>query len=406
MQINLAEFVRQRPESAELQKIFRTCVHCGLCNSVCPTYQLLGDERDGPRGRIYLLKQALEGVPVSHLTQQHLDRCLSCGACETVCPSGVHYGRLLDVGRAMVADQTTRRPAEALWRKVMLTIFPYRRRFNILLRVAQTIKPLLPAGLRNKLPQQRALPAWPEPRHVRRMLILPGCVQPGLAPSIDATAAAVLDKLGISLIPLTTGGCCGALSYHLDAHAAARQFGRANIDVCWPYIEQGAEAIVSTASGCGAMLKDYAELLQYDPEYAPKAARIAALTKDLAEVLRCEDLTAFKPGRSLRIAFQAPCTLQHGQKLSGVVEEILSRLGYHLTPIADAHLCCGSAGVYSLLQPQLSEELRRNKLHNLLQPQPDVIATANIGCLMHLRSASSTPVMHWIELLLTLDGYD
>jgi glycolate oxidase iron-sulfur subunit len=400
MQIHLADFVKQRPEHEELEKILRSCVHCGLCTATCPTYQLLGDERDGPRGRIYLLKQALEGEPVSRVTQRHLDRCLSCRACETACPSGVRYGRLLDIGRVIVAEQVPRGVIDKLRRRLILFIFPYRARFNALLSVARSLKPLLPKALRRKLPQRQKSGDWPAPRHKRKMLILPGCVQPGLTPSIDLAAAKVLDRLGIGLIPVKTGGCCGALSYHLDDHAAALHFARANIDACWPYVAQGAEAIVATASGCGVMLKDYGELLQHDTEYAAKAAKISGLAKDIGEILQHEDLTAFKRRRPLRVAFQSPCTLQHGQKLAGVVEGVLRQLGFQLTPVADAHICCGSAGVYSLLQAQLSGQLLRNKLHSLQQSQPDVIATANIGCLTHLQSGSAVPVLHWIELLV------
>lgn len=400
MQIHLAEFVKQRPEHDELQKILRACVHCGLCTATCPTYHLLGDERDGPRGRIYLLKQAMEGQGVSPITQRHLDRCLGCLACETACPSGVHYGRLLDLGRAIVAERVPRGGVEKAMRRAMLAIFPYRKRFNALLSLAKVFKPLLPQALRRKLPASRNAGVWPEPRHARKMLILPGCVQSGFAPSIDSATARVLDALGISLISVAAGGCCGALHQHLDAPEAARQLARRNIDVCWPYVEQGAEAIVSTASGCGAMLKDYGEILQYDPLYAAKAAKFAALIKDVGEILQREDLSAFKRPRSLRIAFQSPCTLQHGQKLSGMVEGILQQVGVQLTPVNDAHLCCGSAGVYSLLQPRLSGQLLRDKLHSLQQPQPDLIATANIGCLTHLQSASAVPVVHWIELLV------
>lgn len=404
MQIHLADFIKQRPENDEIEKILRSCVHCGLCTATCPTYQLLGDERDGPRGRIYLLKQAFEGEAVSRKTQQHLDRCLQCLACETTCPSGVQYGRLLDIGRTVVAERVPRAWFERILRRIMLTIFPYRRRFNALLMIAKRFKLLLPQYLLRKLPQQQKAGVWPEARHQRKMLILPGCVQPGLAPSIDTAAARVLDKLGISLFPVTSGGCCGALNYHLDDHAKALQLARRNIDACRPYLEQGAEAIVSTASGCGVMLKDYGELLQYDAEYAAKAVQFSARVKDLSEILQNEDLTVFKRRHPQRVAFQSPCTLQHGQKLPCVVENILQQLGFQLTSVADAHLCCGSAGVYSLLQPQLSGQLLRNKLHNLQQPRPDIIATANIGCLTHLQSASDVPVVHWVELLAAEEG--
>lgn len=399
MQTNLAEFVKQKPEHEELEGILRACVHCGFCNATCPTYQLLGDELDGPRGRIYLLKQLLEGAPVTRLTQQHLDRCLSCRSCETTCPSGVRYGRLLDLGRVMLDEQVARAPWQKVLRGLIKAVLPYRNRFGILLQGARLIKPILPQALKNKIPNKEKALAWPEAIHVRKMLTMPGCVQPALAPSIDAAAARVLDKLGISLLQIKEGGCCGALNYHLSDHEKALAFARQNIDACWPYIEQGAEAVVMTASGCGVMAMDYGELLKHDRDYAEKAARLSALVKDISIVLMSEDLSVFKAD-SRKVAFQSPCTLQHGQKITGVVEAILKKVGYQLTAVADTHLCCGSAGVYSLLEPTLSMQLLNNKLQALEVNQPDVIATGNIGCLSHLQSASSRKVLHWIELLL------
>ena len=394
----LADFVKDLPEHDELESILRSCVHCGFCNATCPTYQLTGNELDGPRGRIYLLKQALEGEPVSRITQQHLDRCLTCRACETTCPSGVRYGRLLDSGRTIVDERVGRTLREQVTRGLIKSIFPYRHRFSGLLSIARVVKPVLPLALKLKIPHKQAAKAWPKPKHSRKMLILPGCVQQTLAPSIDAAAARVLDKLGIALLNVQESACCGALNYHLSDHHQALAFARQNIDACWPYIEQGAEAIVMTASGCGVMYKDYGELLKHDDVYAEKAARFSALAKDISEVIAAEDLTVFKRGNRT-VAFQSPCTLQHGQKITGVVETILKNTGYQLTAVADGHLCCGSAGVYSLLQPALSRQLLENKLQALEVNQPDIIATANIGCLSHLQSASSRKVVHWIELL-------
>ena len=398
MQTKLAEFIKQKPESDELQSILRNCVHCGFCNATCPTYQLLGDELDGPRGRIYLLKQMAEGQPVSRLTQRHLDRCLTCRSCETTCPSGVRYGRLLDIGREIVDERVVRPVGERLKRRLMLLIFPYRRRFNLLLSVARKIKPLLPADLVFKMPSLTKVGERPLSRHGRRMLIFPGCVQPSLAPSIDAAAARVLDKLGISLIPIQEGSCCGALNYHLSDHKQALAFARNNIDACWPEIEQGVEAVVMTASGCGVMIKDYGELLKDDQIYAGKARQVSALAKDLSEILIKENWP-FMTRPNATVAFQSPCTLQHGQKITGIVEAILERAGYQLTVVSEDYLCCGSAGVYSLLQPELAEQLRDNKLAALEQGRPERIVTANIGCLTHLQSTGSTKVWHWIELL-------
>jgi glycolate oxidase iron-sulfur subunit len=387
-------------DKAEARDILQACVHCGFCNAVCPTYQLLGDELDGPRGRIYLIRNLLEAQPTSRLTQRHLDRCLTCRSCETTCPSGVRYGRLLDIGRAALEQQVPRPAAERLARFLLRKLMTAPKRFAALLAAARIIKPIMPTGLRERIPARvHPPPAWPRARHARRMLILDGCVQPVLAPSIDAAAARVLDVLGISLVRVPRSGCCGALSYHLAVRDEGRNHMRRVIDACWPWIEQGAEALVSTASGCGVMLKEYGHALREDPEYAGKAARLAAMTRDIAEVLAAEDLSGLARGDALRVAFQSPCTLQHGQKLGGVVEGILGRLGYELTPVANGHLCCGSAGTYSLLQRDLSDRLLDNKLEALQRHRPDCVVTANIGCLMHLQGRAGVPVRHWIELL-------
>jgi glycolate dehydrogenase iron-sulfur subunit len=400
MQTKLAVFVKNKPEYQELESILRSCVHCGFCLATCPTYQLLGDELDGPRGRIYLLKQMLEGNAVSRLTQGHLDRCLSCRSCETTCPSGVRYGRLLDIGLEMVEAKVARPFPETLQRKLIQMIFPFSRRFARIIKIGRWVKPLLPEAMQRMLPEKPVATLWPESNHGRMMLVLAGCVQSVIAPSIDSITAQVLDKLGISLMSVPASGCCGALSYHMSDHCQAQEFARNNIDACWPYIEQGAEAIVMTASGCGVMVKDYGVLLQYDSDYAAKAKKFASLAKDISEIITTEGAAVFKSQRQQTIAFQSPCTLQHGQKLPGVVETILQEVGYSLKVIKDAHFCCGSAGVYSLLQPVLSNILLKNKLEALEQQKPDIIATANIGCLQHLQSASSTKVLHWIELLL------
>ncbi len=398
MQTTLAEFVKSREEKGELEAILRSCVHCGFCNATCPTYLLSGNELEGPRGRIYLLKQMLEGEPVGKATQQHLDHCLNCGACETTCPSGVNYGRLLDLGREMVDEQVPLSFFRQIIRGLMLGIFPYKRRFNGLLAFVRVFRFCLPITLKNRVRPKKSVKPWPQRLHGRRVLVLPGCVQPALSPEIDVAAAHVLDKLGISLIAVDDSPCCGALNYHLSAHEKAKQLARNNIDVCWPYLEDGVEAIIMTSSGCGVMLKDYASLLQYESEYAEKARLFSNKVKDISEILMHEDLAVFD-GENKRIAFQSPCTLQHGLKLNGVVEGILQRCAYVLVPVRDGHLCCGSAGVYSLLQPAISAQLKHNKLGALQQQQPSLIATSNIGCLMHLQDAAELEVMHWLVLL-------
>jgi glycolate oxidase iron-sulfur subunit len=399
MQTQLADFIRDTAEGREAEAILRKCVHCGFCTATCPTYQVLGDDLDSPRGRIYLIKRALEGAPVTRKTQLHLDRCLTCRACETTCPSGVRYGRLVDIGRALVEARTTRSPMDRLSRAVLGFGLPRRRLFGLLVGLGRLARPLLPGALKAKVPQGVA-PAgdWPAPRHARKMLALAGCVQPSLAPSINAAAARVLDRFGVSLIEAPGAGCCGAVRFHMNYHEQGREDMRALIDAWWPLVERGAvEAIVMTASGCGVTVKDYVHLLAQDPDYRDKAARISELTKDLSEVVPFE---AIPKGTALgRVAFHSPCTLQHGQQIRGTVEARLARAGFEVTAVRDAHLCCGSAGTYSLLEPAISGELRSRKLTSLQETGPDCIATANIGCLSHLQGAAEVPVRHWIELL-------
>jgi glycolate oxidase iron-sulfur subunit len=399
MQTSLADFIRGSAEGREAEEILRKCVHCGFCTATCPTYQVLGDDLDSPRGRIYLMKRALEGAPVSGRTRLHLDRCLTCRACETTCPSGVRYGRLVDIGRAVVEQRAPRAPLDRMKRALLAFALPRTRLFALGVRVGQLVRAFVPAGLKTKIPatlEKRG--EWPAPRHARKMLVLAGCVQPVLAPDINAAAARVLDRCGISLIEAPGAGCCGALRFHLNYQEAGRADMRALIDAWWPLVERGeVEAIVATASGCGVTLKDYAHLLAQDPGYRDKAARIAALAKDLSEVIPFE---ALPPGGARgRVAFQSPCTLQHGQQVRGTAEARLARAGFELTAVRDGHLCCGSAGTYSLLQPAIAGELRRRKLGTLEEGAPDCIATANIGCLSHLQGAARVPVRHWIELL-------
>jgi glycolate oxidase iron-sulfur subunit len=405
MQTRLSATFLETPDGQEADAILRKCVHCGFCTATCPTYQLLGDELDGPRGRIYLIKEMLEGARPSRSTQQHLDRCLTCRACETTCPSGVRYGRLLDIGRHHVECVVPRTFRERVLRRALLAVVPRRRLFAPLLALARMLRPLMPAALRRSVPARQPAGAWPAVRHDRRMLVLSGCVQSAAAPDINAAAARVLDRVGISLIRMNDG-CCGALAHHLTAQDAARERMRHNIDVWWPRIAAGVEALVVTASGCGAMVRGYGELLRDDPAYARKAARVSELFRDIGQVI-AEELA--KPGTPFgsgaarlggrRVAFHSPCTLQHGLKLRGVVEPLLERAGYTLTSVANGHLCCGSAGTYSLLQPRISRQLKADKLAALQEDAPDFIATANIGCLMHLASGADRPVRHWIELL-------
>ncbi len=398
MQTELADFIRDSPEGREAEAILRKCVHCGFCTATCPTYQVLGDDLDSPRGRIYLMKRALEGAPVSGRTRLHLDRCLTCRACESTCPSGVRYGRLVDIGRAVVEARTRRAPWDRAKRAALAFALPRSWLFGSALRLGRFLRPILPRGAARKILPRRPAAAWPPARHARKMLVLAGCVQPALAPSINAAAARVLDRLGISLIEAPGTGCCGALRFHLNRQEAGRDDMRAVVDAWWPLVESGAvEAIVMTASGCGVTVREYGHFLREDPRYREKAERISALTRDLCEVIEPGALPSL--ARSGTIAFQSPCTLQHGQQIRGRVEALLARAGFELAAVEDAHLCCGSAGTYSLLQPELSGELRRRKLRSLQSGGAARIATANIGCLAHLQAGTATPVVHWVELL-------
>lgn len=400
MQTNLSEQAKLHPRAEEAESILRSCVHCGFCNATCPTYQLLGDELDGPRGRIYLMKQMFEGGEVTEATQTHLDRCLTCRNCETTCPSGVQYHNLLDIGRDFMEQQVPRSAGERLLRTGLRTVIPRPGLFKSLLSTGNMLRPLMPATLKAHMPRQ-VTPAKPRPQtvHARRVLILEGCVQPSLSPNTNAATARVLDRLGISVMTAREAGCCGAVDYHLNAQQAGLDRARRNIDAWWPAIEGGAEAIVQTASGCGAFIKDYDHLLRDDPAYATKAARVSALAKDLVEVMRSAELERLKVETDKRMAFHCPCTLQHAQKLGGAVEDVLTRLGFHLTAVPDAHLCCGSAGSYSITQPEISHQLRDNKLNALESGKPEIIVTANIGCQTHLDGAGRTPVRHWIEIV-------
>jgi glycolate oxidase iron-sulfur subunit len=403
MQTTLADFMKGTPDGDEAEAILRACVHCGFCTATCPTYQLLGDELDGPRGRIYLIKQVLEGAPVSARTQTHLDRCLGCRNCESTCPSGVRYGRLADIGRRVV-EQRVRRPlADRIQRAVLKEALPRTWIFRPAFRAGQLLRPLLAPALQDKLPATRAAGHWPRREHARKMLVLQGCVQSTMAPDINAATARVLDAFGVQLITAPKAGCCGALRYHLNDHDGGLDDMRRNVDAWWPLVEGGqVEAIVMTASGCGVTVKEYGHLLAHDSAYAARAARIAMLTRDLSEIMPQfeAELGAKLKGKTMkRVAFHPPCTLQHGQQIRGKVEGVLRAAGVDVTLCADSHLCCGSAGTYSVLQSALAKELRDRKLAALQASAPEMIVSANIGCQTHLQSGTDTPVAHWIELI-------
>ncbi|MFP6556866.1 glycolate oxidase subunit GlcF [Paraburkholderia sp. B3] len=402
MQTNLADFIRNTADGDEADAILRKCVHCGFCTATCPTYQLLGDELDGPRGRIYLIKQMVEGAAVTKSTLTHLDRCLTCRSCETTCPSGVQYGRLVEIGRKH-AEETVPRPLrQRIVRRLLASFLPRRALFSPAMRIGQQIRPLLPRRLRDKVPVRQRVLAWPTAKHARKMLMLAGCVQPSMMPNINVATARVLDALGIETVVAPQAGCCGAIRLHMGYVEEALDDVRANVDAWWPYVEAGVEAIVMNASGCGATVKEYAHLLRNDPAYADKARRIAELTRDLSEILPEfeEELVAAARRRGIQtVAWHPPCTLQHGQQLRGGVEKVLGALGLDVRVPADSHLCCGSAGTYSITQPRLSYALRNQKVDRLKALEPQLIVSANIGCIAHLQSGTTIPVTHWIELV-------
>ena len=425
MQTNLAPEFKGTREGQEAEAILRKCVHCGFCTATCPTYQLLGDELDGPRGRIYLMKQVLEGAPVTRSTQLHLDRCLTCRNCETTCPSGVEYGHLVDIGRKIVEDRVER-PAGEKAVRWLLKEGMTSPLFGPAMKLGQVVRPLLPAALKHKVPARSGARAhqWPAREHPRKVLMLLGCVQPAMMPNINSATARVLDAAGIQTLVADEAGCCGALRTHLNDIDGGLKDMRRNIDAWWPLVEGltsagKVEAIVMNASGCGVAVKDYGHALAHDADYAERAARISALTRDISELLpelveplkkklalprpageRGGGASSSSAQRVVRLAYHPPCTLQHGQQLRGSVETHLGALGFDISlAIGESHLCCGSAGTYSVLQPELATQLRDRKLGQLMPLQPQAIVSANIGCIQHLQSGTATPVRHWVEVL-------
>ena len=402
MQTQLAPDYQNTPEGREAESILRKCVHCGFCTATCPTYQLLGDELDGPRGRIYLIKQVLEGAEPTRKTQQHLDRCLTCRNCESTCPSGVQYGHLVDIGRKLVDAKVPRPSGEKLVRWALKEGLSSSM-FGPAMKLGQVMRGLLPKSLQAKVPEARAAGRVPERHHRRKVLMLAGCVQPAMAPAIDAAMARVLDVLGVQTVVAPRSGCCGAIRQHLADGQGARADARRNIDAWWPWLqpvqggEAAAEAIVINASGCGAMIREYGHLLQDDPAYADKARFVAEHTLDLGQWLAAQGPLPAIGTEPVSVAFHPPCSLQHAQQIRGVIEPLLVSLGARLVPVQEAHLCCGSAGTYSVLQPQLSQELKFRKLTSLMANGPEVILSANIGCITHLESGAKIPVRHWLE---------
>jgi len=398
MQTIIHKRFKQHSFIDDADSILRSCVHCGFCNATCPTYQLLGDELDGPRGRIYLMKQMFETGNSSTETLAHLDRCLTCRNCETTCPSGVQYGRLLTIGREVAENNSPRKPVDSLLRWLLRQIIPHRERIGLVVKFATKFRNILPASMQRQLPK-RIIDDTVFARHQRKVILPAGCAQDAFAPDINADCRNILNRLDVTAVEIDADSCCGAMSEHMSKSTEAHHFIKKNIAAWWPSIEAGAEAIISTASACGVMIKDYGKLLENDPDFADKAARVSSLCIDISEFLSKEDLSLLESTQTGRISFHAPCTLQHGQGITGSVESLLQKVGYEIIAYNDAHLCCGSAGTYSILQPTLAKKLLSNKLDNLLHDQPDIIATANIGCLLHMRSGTETPVVHWLQLI-------
>ncbi|MFN4329450.1 MAG: glycolate oxidase subunit GlcF [Limnobacter sp.] len=410
MDTQLADWIKDTPEGQTAEAILRKCVHCGFCTATCPTYQVLGDELDSPRGRIYLIKQVLEGKAVTRKTQEHLDRCLTCRNCESTCPSGVKYGQLVDIGRKVVDERVPRPKQEQLLRDGLKTLMTTPWLFKPGMAMGKAVRGLLPDALAAKIPKPRPEFKAPQGQHLRRVILLNGCVQPAMMPSIDQATALVLDALGIQARAVPNSGCCGAVKFHLNDHDGGKAQMKANIDAWFPMLESGhAEALVMNASGCGVTVREYHLHFADDPAYADKARLVSDKTMDIGEFILRQTAQALQPIVDAvqqaireekiphRIAFHPPCTLQHGQQLKGVVEGLLTRVGFELTPVPDAHLCCGSAGTYSVLQPELSSTLKTRKLHSLMAGKPQAIASANIGCLTHLESEAAVDVRHWVE---------
>ena len=387
--------------------ILQACVHCGFCTATCPTYLLLGDERDSPRGRIYMMKAMFEGEPVTHETRDHLDRCLTCRSCETTCPSGVEYGHLVDLGRLVVEQKVPRAMSQKLVRWGLRQVLPYRSRFGPMLKMGQLFRPVLPQVIKHHIPLPVVKLRAPKTQHQRVMLSLPGCAQASAAPNTDIAAAQVLDQLNITLKVLHKTGCCGAVNHHLNAHEKALSQARHNIDLVWPELQAGAQALVITASGCGAAIQEYGYMLRDDPSYADKAKQVSLAAKDISEILDNEDLSPLKSqlikakAAIGKVAVHCPCTQQHAMQLPNKVKTLLEDLGIDTAATNNDHLCCGSAGTYSLLQPKLSKQLLNQKLKDLTIDQPKLIVTANVGCQLHLGGAALVPVKHWLELLVS-----
>ncbi|HSI40238.1 MAG TPA: glycolate oxidase subunit GlcF [Xanthobacteraceae bacterium] len=408
------------PQTADAEQILRTCVHCGFCTATCPTYVLLGDELDSPRGRIYLIKDMLENDrPATVEVVKHIDRCLSCLSCMTTCPSGVHYMHLVDHARAHIETTYARPLPDRLMRNLLAFVLPHRGRFRLALAAARLARPF--AGLIGKVPQlapvaamlklaPARLPKRPAAEAVRhfpvqgprrgRVALLDGCAQPALAPQIDAAAIRLLGRMGVEVVRPLGAGCCGSLTHHMGKEEQALASARANIDAWSRAIEtDGLDAILITTSGCGTTIKDYGHMLRTEPAYAARAATVSALAKDVSEYLSEHALPPATIPAGRRVAYHAACSLQHGQKVRTAPKALLAKAGFHVLEPAEGHLCCGSAGTYNILQPEIAGKLRARKVANIERTEPEMIATGNIGCMTQIGGGTAIPVVHTVELL-------
>jgi len=382
MHVELNQLSISELDNEKASQIIEACVHCGFCLATCPTYQLIGDELDSPRGRIYLIKSALENNQFSTSSLKHLDRCLTCRSCETTCPSGVEYGQLLEIGREFMESKRTKLQTiyRFFVRKLLLTPLLFKSVGYFVRHSSIATKSIKPQNVESTV------------------LLLGGCVQPTLAPNINHSIKNILAKLNVNVIESPQRECCGALDQHLAASKDALNKVKRNIDLWSAQLNSGVTVIISSASGCGVMVKDYPALFEKTDPYYEKAEFVSSKTQDIAEYLASKDLTGLRLSES-NISYHEPCTLQHGQKLGGLVESILAQFGYDKKPIKDSHICCGSAGTYSIFEAEISNQLKEKKLKNLKASNPEMIVTSNIGCLMHLQKGSSIPVKHWVELL-------
>ncbi|WP_018867838.1 MULTISPECIES: glycolate oxidase subunit GlcF [unclassified Thioalkalivibrio] len=398
------------PAARIAEDALRACVHCGFCNATCPTYQEQGDELDGPRGRIYQIKEVLESGEANATTRTHLDRCLTCLNCMTTCPSGVDYNHLVAVGREVVERDLDRPWRERLLRGLLARALPARWPFRLALGLGRLARPALPARLKRRVPPRQATGAVPRPANGAagpgfqhgRVLLLGGCVHDAIDARINTALRHLLARRGVEVVETGAARCCGAVEHHLAFEERTRARVRANLDAWQPVLERGVDAVVSTASGCGVLLRDYGHILADDPTYAERAARLAECVRDPVELFDAEAIRALgirAPDDHPPVAWHAPCTLQHGQALPGRVEPLLQAAGFNLVPVIEPHLCCGSAGTYSILQPEMAGRLRQRKLDNLEAAGPARIVTANIGCQTHMQSGTDTPVEHWLTLL-------